>query len=132
MKFRIEIIAVIVVVVGAILLFDLTPIARTVDRIVVSIFGRLTPAAVIGPALIAGAGLFIGRRLRVRFLRSTYWHVSVCPRCGGPLHRVHRSWLDRITTNTLLPRARRYRCSNADCRWEGLRRSQRRDSQVVK
>jgi hypothetical protein len=131
-KYRIEIIAVIVVVIGAILVLDLSPILTTANRIVVLVFGRLTPAAAIGLVLLVGALVFIGWRLRVRFLRSPVWRVSECPRCGSPIHRVRRTWLDRVASTLVLPHARRYRCSNSDCGWEGLRHSRRTDSQAVK
>jgi len=47
----------------------------------------------------------------------------LCPDCGGPLRQVHRRAFDRLVT--LFYRVHRYRCSNADCGWEGLLRSQR-------
>ncbi len=132
-KYRPEIVAVIVMIVGAILVLDLSPIVATVNRIVVLVFGRLTPTAAIGLELIVGAMAFIGWRLRVRFVRSPMWRASVCPRCGSPIHRVHRTWLDRVVSASVLLHARRYCCSNPRCRWEGLRHSRRQDDrQVVK
>jgi hypothetical protein len=61
-------------------------------------------------------------RIRYRFTHTESLQATVCPRCGGELHRIHRSWLDRFLSATLLPTARRYQCANKDCRWEGLRR----------
>ena len=126
-KYRIEIITVIVVVIGAIVVLDLTSIVTTANRIMVLVFGRLTPAAAIGLVLIVGTIVFIGWRLRVRFLRSSLWRISVCPRCGSPIQRVRRTWLDRVVSALVLPHARRYRCSNPACGWEGLRYSRRHD-----
>ncbi len=132
-KFRAEIIAVVVIIVGAILVLDLSPIVATANRIVALVLGRLTPTAAIGLALIIGAMAFIGWRLRVRFLLSPMWRASVCPRCSSPIHRVHRTWLDRVVSASVLLHARRYRCSNPSCRWEGLRHGRRQDDrQVVK
>lgn len=45
-----------------------------------------------------------------------------CPRCGGPVIRVHRKPGDRLLKNLLLVRVARYRCDNINCGWEGLRK----------
>ena len=44
--------------------------------------------------------------------------VSVpCPRCGGTTRRIPRTRLDRMVN--LLWDVKRFRCTNATCRWEG-------------
>jgi predicted nucleic acid-binding Zn-ribbon protein len=43
-----------------------------------------------------------------------------CPKCGGnKFHRLHRHSSDRIFGIGLS--ARRYRCANSNCGWEGVR-----------
>jgi hypothetical protein len=42
----------------------------------------------------------------------------LCPDCGSPLKQIHRRSFDRLITQ-FYP-IHRYRCSNANCRWEGL------------
>ena len=48
--------------------------------------------------------------------------ATECPRCGGPIIRVHRRPGDRLFKNLLLVRIARYRCDNLNCGWEGLRK----------
>lgn len=124
-NFRVELIALAVLAVGLALLLDWAPIMTLVDRVVVGLAQRLTPVMLIGLGLAIGAVGFIGWRLRVRFLSSPYWRATMCPRCGGPIHRVHRSLLDKAVSKVFLPHARRYRCEKANCGWTGLRHSRR-------
>jgi hypothetical protein len=44
--------------------------------------------------------------------------VHACPQCGGVVARVHRHLRDRLMG--LILRIHRYRCSNPECRWEGV------------
>ncbi len=89
-SFRVEFIALSVLVVGVVLLLDWTPVVTLVDRIVIGLAQRLTLGMLIGLVLVIGAVAFIGWRARVRFLSSPYWRATMCPRCGSPIHRVHR------------------------------------------
>jgi hypothetical protein len=114
-----------VIVAGVFLLLDWSPILLVVDQVVVGVSQRLTPARLIGAVLVMGAGVFIAWRARVRFLRSAHWRATTCPRCGSPIHRVHRTVLDKAASRVLLPHARRYRCEQAECGWTGLRHSHR-------
>lgn len=41
-----------------------------------------------------------------------------CPRCGGAVHRLHRTALQRV--RALFVPAKHYRCSDSACGWEGL------------
>ena len=43
--------------------------------------------------------------------------VRNCPKCGGPLFRVRRSFLDRVIS--LFSTKHRYRCRGFSCQWEG-------------
>ncbi len=124
-NFRIEFIALSVLVVGVVLLLDWTPVVTLVDRLIIGLAQRLTLGMLIGLGLVAGSAGFIGWRARVRFLSSPYWRATTCPRCGSPIHRAHRSWLDKVISKLFLPHARRYRCEKADCGWSGLRHSRR-------
>ncbi len=128
-QYRIEIIAGILVIVGLLLIVDWPSIITALNRIIGPFIRRLTPVGLIGLALIVGALAIIAWRMRVRFLRSAYWRIAACPRCGSPILRVHRSRLDKVVSAILLPHARRYRCSNAACGWQGLRHSHRHEPQ---
>lgn len=59
--------------------------------------------------------------VRWYFSHSERWMVAQCPKCGGYLHRIHRSLFDRLLSATLLPYAHRFECNNEDCDWTGLR-----------
>lgn len=74
-----------------------------------------------GWLLVISALAFIFWRARRRFVSSTFWRSKACPRCGGGVMRVHRRTLDRLLSATFLPDARRYRCTNLECGWSGLR-----------
>lgn len=80
-----------------------------------------SPADLLGLLLIGAGIVFIVWRVRTRFQRQQGLRPSVCPRCGGTLHRTHRSRLDRFLTWAFLPHGRRYTCSS--CGWSGIRQS---------
>lgn len=65
--------------------------------------------------------------IRWQFLNAKTWSPSECPKCGSELHRIHRTSFDRLLSQTLLPEARRYRCENPYCHWDGLRRHRREE-----
>jgi hypothetical protein len=123
--YRVELIALGVLVLGVVLLLDWAPVMAAIDRVIAGMAQRLTLSIVIGAALVVGAGAFIGWRARMRFLSSPYWRAAACPRCGSPIHRVHRSLLDKAASKMFLPHARRYRCEKPECGWTGLRHSRR-------
>ena len=77
---------------------------------------------VVGLLVIFFVMAFLLWRVRGRFEKSNRWMADVCPRCGSGLHRIHRTSFDHFLSQTLLPDARRYRCANYECVWEGLRR----------
>ncbi len=76
----------------------------------------------VGIGVAVAALGYLVWRIRYRWQKSTRLVAGVCPRCGGGLHRVPRRAVERALSATLLPHARRYRCANEACGWEGLRR----------
>jgi hypothetical protein len=89
---------------------------------IAEVFSSFSLADLLFWLLILAALVFVAWRLRRRFLISAAWQTYHCPRCGGDLHRLHRSTLDRLLSRSLLPDARRFGCANPDCGWSGLRR----------
>jgi len=68
------------------------------------------------PLLLLIIAWFVGRAWFKRQVQPG----EACPKCGKTsFHRIHRTLLDRIL-GVGLP-ARRYRCDNTLCRWNGLR-----------
>ena len=47
----------------------------------------------------------------------------VCPKCESSIKRMHRNIFDRFLSRTFMPNSRRYRCTNSECGWSGLRKS---------
>jgi hypothetical protein len=86
-------------------------------------FARMSALEILAWILAIGGMAFILWRIRFRFLKSDRWQVLACPRCGSNLHRVHRTSLDHLIGPIFLPRSARYRCSNSECRWSGLRQT---------
>jgi hypothetical protein len=94
---------------------------------IVRYFSDISVSDMLGWLIILLVLAFVVWRVRYRFVQSDRWSADACPVCGADLHRIHRNGLDRILSKTLLPEARRYRCTNPDCGWHGLR--QRRSSE---
>jgi hypothetical protein len=84
-----------------------------------NLLAQLTVSDLIGALLILGAVGALSWRVRWRLMRSVSLSTLRCPKCGGSLHRVHRRFLDRAISR-FVP-VRRYRCSNHECHWNGLR-----------
>lgn len=61
----------------------------------------------------------IGIPLRFRWwvMNESPWLVKACPRCGGSIHRVHRTYFEKLISK-IIP-VRHYRCFK--CRWSGIR-----------
>jgi membrane protein required for beta-lactamase induction len=97
-------------------------LAINITNAVVEKITNFSVSDLLGMLVVFMAILFLVWRIRVRFEKSSHWLADVCPRCGSELHRVHRTSFDRLLSQTLLPDARRYRCANRECAWEGLRR----------
>lgn len=93
-------------------------LGRVGDALAFSI-ARLTLSNAIGLVLVIVAVMALILRFRWRLMRSASQTALCCPRCGGGVHRVHRRRGDRIVS-FFVP-VRRYRCSNRECRWCGIR-----------
>ena len=135
-EYLVEIIAAVVVVLGILLLLErgvratllgwamtgmqgvLHLSGRLGDTVATSVAG-LTLTGVLGVGLIFLAVVAAVLRLRWRLTRSASLTAIRCPCCGGAIHRVHRRWGDRVVSG-LVP-VRRYRCSNSECLWCGIR-----------
>lgn len=70
---------------------------------------------------ILASGYIIVRRIRYRYRHNPKRAATVCPKCGGPIKRTPRSWFDKILDKTFMPNSRRYRCTDPECGWSGLR-----------
>jgi hypothetical protein len=80
---------------------------------------RLTLSDAVGGFLILVAFLAIVWRVRWQLMRAPALTGEACPQCGGRLVRVHRRTLERLVS-AIVP-LRRYRCTNRQCGWRGLR-----------
>lgn len=136
-KYRFELIWLIVVGLGLFLLFERMSIRESLsawfnataarllgglqqlDGNLDVLIERVSFSDVFGVLLIAGAVVAILLRLRWRLLSDPKLTTAACPKCGGPVHRVHRTTSDHLIS-AFVP-VRRYRCSNDACRWRGLR-----------
>jgi hypothetical protein len=135
-SYLVEIIAAIVVALGIFLLLDRSLRVKAMEWGMAALHGvlrllgylgsaasdalsGLSPSSVLGIALILVAVVATAFRVRWRLIRSASLTAIRCPRCSGPIHRVHRRWGDRVLSG-FVP-VRRYRCSNGKCRWCGIR-----------
>jgi hypothetical protein len=89
---------------------------------------QLTLARLAGVALLVAVAALLAWQLRSRLAESTRLRATTCPACGGDLHRIHRSSLDRLAGRLSGLPLRRYRCSDTSCGWQGLLR--RREHQL--
>jgi hypothetical protein len=69
---------------------------------------------------IALVVFYILGEVRYNLQKTRRWTSDTCPKCGGKIHRVHRTSMDRFFNWLLLPHAHRYECSNHECNWTGL------------
>jgi hypothetical protein len=95
------------------------PRAKGLNGRIAAFVKDLSPAEILGFALLLIAVVAIAYRLRWRLMHSQSLTALACPRCGGEIHRIHRHFPDRIA-NWFVP-VRRYRCWKKDCEWSGLR-----------
>jgi predicted RNA-binding Zn-ribbon protein involved in translation (DUF1610 family) len=135
--FKFELIWLLVVAVGLFLLFErfslratLTLWAREVahnalqrtadlDDQIGTFLTQVSISDLVGLVLILCATGAILLRIRWRLLNAPGLTQIQCPRCGGGIHRIHRTWTDRLVG--LFVPVRRYRCRNDECGWKGLR-----------
>lgn len=74
----------------------------------------------VGALLLVGAVGFLALRLRRHTIQRARATLHACPRCGGPVARIHRTQLDRLLGVILFLPLARYLCHNPTCRWQGL------------
>lgn len=89
------------------------------DTALGAFLARVTISDVLGAGLIVVALGLLLVRIRQRILNDPALAVVQCPRCGGHIHRIHRSRLDRVIS-CVVP-VRRYACAAVNCHWKGLR-----------
>lgn len=136
-EYRFEIVWLVVVAAGLFLLFEQISIrlmlrgwlqrliaelprrAAQVNAALGSFFAQASLSDLLGYALIVSAVVAIVGRLRWRLQRSPSLTELCCPKCGGNVHRKHRTLPDRLLS--LLVPVHRYRCVNYECHWQGLR-----------
>jgi len=70
-------------------------------------------------------------RARNRFKESERYTGRICPRCMSSFQRIHRTLGDRILGKIFFLKFHRYRCSNPECSWEGLRLPGRRIQKIT-
>jgi hypothetical protein len=92
---------------------------QALDAELTAFLARLSISDVVGFVLIVGAVAAILLRVRWRLLNDPRLTAPACPRCGGPIHRVHRTRLDHLIS--IYVPVRRYRCHNEACHWQGRR-----------
>jgi len=97
----------------------LEQIANRVIEVLVYEATHITLSDALGLVLIALAFVVLVWRVRYRLRRSPNLTGTVCPVCGGPLHRIRRTPLDYVI-DRFVP-VRRYRCKDPACGWTGLR-----------
>jgi hypothetical protein len=93
--------------------------AGNLGGIAADLLARITLSDAIGYALVLGALGVIALRVRWRLLHNPALALLRCPQCHGNIHRVHRHTVDRVIS-FYVP-VRRYRCTDDQCRWFGLR-----------
>jgi hypothetical protein len=71
----------------------------------------------LGYVLLIVALIGIPIRSRWWVMNKSPWLVIACPRCGGAIHRVHRTLPEKMISK-IIP-IRHYRCFK--CRWSGSR-----------
>jgi hypothetical protein len=136
-NYGVELVGLIVIVVGAFLLVERMDIRRsvaawfhrfvgiglagfqTLDGQISRLLSSISVSDLLGLVLIVGAFTAVLLRIRWRLLNDPKLTDDGCPRCGGPIHRVHRKWYDRAIS-VYVP-VRRYRCSDESCHWKGLK-----------
>ena len=143
-NFKVELLAILAILLGIFLVFEKFEIRATLISVlrqsikaiqsglsflvegVKNFLGKFELSDAVGLILIISMGILIIWRIRYRFARSQRWLEITCPKCDSRIYRSHRSRTDRFIGFTILPDARRYKCSDSSCDWSGLRRKGRR------
>lgn len=139
-EYTLELIAAAIILCGVLLMVVDFPVRNTIvtastnvfeailgvlGRVISGASSRLAGLAIsdaLGILMVLTAMGYLIWRVRHRFHISPRWESDFCPKCNGPIMRVHRNWRDRFLGATLLPEARRYSCVNPRCGWSGLLR----------
>ena len=137
-EFRVELIAVLVVLFGFFLLIEqfdirvtifrfasqligqIKSVAETIYKVVINYSQVLTLSDAIGWVIILGASFFFFYRARYRFLLSVYLPAKKCPNCEGSLRNIHRTSWDVFFQRILFTNFRRYSCPNEECQWSSI------------
>jgi hypothetical protein len=143
-EFRAEIIIALLLIIGIILVIGDFGVRQSSQKVLTSAqdlfgsmlwsvsnyIGSLSSFEILGFIFISLAFVYLYSRIRYRFRRSPTFMASVCPECGSKIRRVHRSYIDRFLSGTLMPGARRYQCEKTECGWSGLRHQRYRLDQI--
>jgi len=97
----------------------LESLGGSIVQSLVAFVRRTTLSDLTGYVLLITAFAFVIWRTRWRLMTTPRFRAIKCPRCGSDLQRIHRRGRDRAL-NLFVP-VRRYRCSNHNCGWRGLR-----------
>ncbi len=137
-EYRVELIALLVVLFGFFLLVEQLDIRVTVFRFISQAYNQIRAAGIniysvvsnyakaitlsdaIGWVIIIGASFFFFHRARYRFLLSIYIPDRTCPICGEAVRRVHRTSWDKFLQRVLFSKFLRYACRNEECRWSSI------------
>lgn len=96
----------------------LTAIGR-LDDAALHFFSTIGLSELIAIPLLALTFIAVVWRVRWRVQHNPALTDLHCPRCGGAIHRVHRHTVDRLAS--IFVPVRRYRCTNRECLWSGVR-----------
>jgi hypothetical protein len=80
---------------------------------------RIGLSELIAIPMLIGVLILLIWRIRWRLRGTAALANTHCPRCGEGLQRVHRRFPDRVIS--IFVPVRRYRCSNRNCGWMGVR-----------
>jgi hypothetical protein len=138
-QYRIELIALIIALIGLFLLLESFEIQTFVGNALtvlgdwayaalvaaveatIGYFRTFSFSDLVGLTLAFLPALFITWRARWHFLHNPRWTSHACPWCGGPIVRIHRTWLDHAMSRALFLSLYRFRCRNPECGWSGRR-----------
>lgn len=97
-------------------------VVRLIDRIL-SAIGRWivqrNTSDIISYILLLVASFLIVYRVR-SWLFNYYLNTRSCPWCDSELKRIHKEFRHKLLGTMLRLRVKHYRCSNAECHWNGF------------
>ncbi len=92
---------------------------QQLDAGLTAFLAQISLSDFVGAVLITGAVVAVLYHIRWRLMNNPSLAAAACPKCDGPIHRIHRKPLDRLIS-VYVP-VRRYRCHQSECNWNGLR-----------